>query len=151
MGKYSLQCFLTCHFIIPIQLSCLYVTMNIKGLMTYLLTWYSTVYSQKRQWGSNRTNNIDGAEPVRVSHNAILVSRMHLATMALLCKQTTDNSRTGYPPEPRWRHLLGNRILFVPYWFLIVTYELFHCFVQASQWPSLMMTCHCKLHDIEMF
>ena len=66
------------------------------------------------QWGSNRTNNIDGAEPVRVSHNAILVSRMHLATVALLCKQTTDNSRTGYPPEPRWRHLSGNRILFVP-------------------------------------
>ena len=68
--------------------------------------------------GSNRTNNIDGAEPVRVSHNAILVSRMHLATMALLCKQTTDNSRTGYPPEPRWRHLSGNRILFVPHWSL---------------------------------
>ena len=40
---------------------------------------------------------------------------MHLATMALLCKQTTDNSRTGYPPERRWRHLSGNRILFVPH------------------------------------
>ena len=64
---------------------------------------------------SNRTNNIDGAEPVRVSHNAILVSRMHIATIALLCKQTTDNSRTGYPPEPRWCHLLGSRILFVPH------------------------------------
>ena len=49
------------------------------------------------------------------SHNAILVSRMHLATMALLCKQTTDNCQTGYPPEPRWRHLSGNRILFVPH------------------------------------
>ena len=46
---------------------------------------------------------------------SILVSRMHLATMALLCKQTTDNSRTSYPPEPKWRHLLGNRILFVPH------------------------------------
>ena len=40
---------------------------------------------------------------------------MHLATMALLCKQTTDNSRTGYPPDPRWRHLSGNRISFVPH------------------------------------
>ena len=66
------------------------------------------------QWGSNRTINIDGAEAVRVSHNAILVSRMHLATIALLCKQTTDNFRTRHPPEPRWRHLSGSRILFVP-------------------------------------
>ena len=56
-----------------------------------------------------------GAEAVRVSHNAILVSRMHLATIALLCKQTTDNFRTRNPPEPRWRHLSGNRILFVPH------------------------------------
>ena len=67
------------------------------------------------QWGSNRTNNIDGAEAVRVAHNAILVSMMHLATIALLCKQTTDNFRTRHPPEPRWRHLSGNRILFVPH------------------------------------
>ena len=37
----------------------------------------------------NRTNNIDGAEAVRLAHNAILVSRMHLATIALLCKQIT--------------------------------------------------------------
>ena len=53
------------------------------------------------QWGSNRTNNIDGAEPVRVSHNAIYpgyISRMHHATMALLCKQTTDN-RTEIAPS----------------------------------------------------
>ena len=56
-----------------------------------------------------------GAEVVRVSHNAILVSRMHLATIVLLCKQTTDNFRTRNPPEPRWRHLSGNRILFVPH------------------------------------
>ena len=55
-----------------------------------------------------------GAEAVRVSHNAILVSRMHLATIAL-CKQTTDNFQTRNPPEPRWRHLSGNRILFVPH------------------------------------
>ena len=68
------------------------------------------------QWGSNRTNNIDGAESVRMSHNAILVSKMHLATIALLCKQTTDNFRTRNPPEPRWRHLSGNRILFVPHY-----------------------------------
>ena len=67
------------------------------------------------KWGSNRTNNIDDAEAVRVSHNAILVSRMHLATIALVCKQTTDNFRTRNPPEPRWRHLSGNRILFVPH------------------------------------
>ena len=67
------------------------------------------------QWGTNRTNNIDGAEQVRVAHNAILVSRMRLATIALLCKQTTDNFRTRHPPEPRWRHLSGNRILFVPH------------------------------------
>ena len=69
-----------------------------------------------QQWGSNKTNNIDGAEAVRVAHNAILVSRMHLATIALLCKETTDNFRTRHPPEPRWRHLLGNRILFVPHY-----------------------------------
>ena len=56
-----------------------------------------------------------GAEAVRVFHNAILVSRMHLATIALLCKQTTDNFRTRNPPEPRWRHLSGNRLLFVPH------------------------------------
>ena len=77
------------------------------------------VYDEKvRQklgdWGSNRTNNIDGAEVVRVAHNAILVSRMHLATIAL-CKQITDNFRTRHPPEPRWRHLSGNRKLFVPH------------------------------------
>ena len=79
------------------------------------------------QWGSNRTNNIDGAEPVRVSHNAILVSRMHLATMALLCKQTTDNSRTSYPPEPRWRHLSGNRVLFVPHCIMkLISYKRFN-------------------------
>ena len=40
---------------------------------------------------------IDGAEVVRVAHNAILVSRMHLATIAL-CKQTTDNFRTAIHP-----------------------------------------------------
>ena len=68
--------------------------------------------------GPNRTNNIDGAEVVWVAHNAILVSMMHLATIALLCKQTTDNIRTRHPPEPRWRHLSGNRILFVPHYIL---------------------------------
>ena len=72
------------------------------------------------QWGSKRTNNIDGAEPVRVSHDAILVSRMHLAIMAL-CKQTTDNFRTRNPPESRWRHLSGNRILFVPHYTMSTT------------------------------
>ena len=45
---------------------------------------------------------------------------MHLATIALLCKQTTDNFRTRYPPEPRWRHLSGNRISFVPHWHVIL-------------------------------
>ena len=60
--------------------------------------------------------NIDGTEAVRVAHNAILVSRMHLATIALLCKQTTDNFRTHHPPERRWRHLSGNWILFVPHY-----------------------------------
>ena len=39
---------------------------------------------------------------VRVAHNAILVTRMPLATIAFLCKQTTDNFRTRHPPEPRW-------------------------------------------------
>ena len=73
-------------------------------------------YSIFYQWGSNRSYNIDGAEVVRVAHNAILVSRMHLATIALLCKQTTDNFQTRHPPEPRWRHLSGNWILFVPHW-----------------------------------
>ena len=68
-----------------------------------------------KEWGSNRTNNIDGAEVVRVAHNAILVSRMHLATKVLLCKQTTDSFQTRNPPKPRWRHLSGNRILFVPH------------------------------------
>ena len=53
---------------------------------------------------------------VRVAHNAILVSRMHLATIALLCKQTTDNFQTHHSPEPKWRHLSGNRILFVPHY-----------------------------------
>ena len=67
------------------------------------------------QWDSNRTNNIDGAEAVQVGHNAILVSRMHLATIALLCKQTTDNFQTRHPPELRWCHLSGNWILFVPH------------------------------------
>ena len=74
-----------------------------------------------KQWGSNSTNNIDGAEAVWVSHNAILVSRKHFATIALLCKQTTDNFRTRHPPEPRWRHLSGNPILFVPHSFVIWT------------------------------
>ena len=81
-------------------------------LLANTLEYQKSDHSLQRD--SNRTNNIDGAEPVRVAHNAILVSRMHLATIALICKQTTDNSRTGYPPEPRWRHLSGNRILFVP-------------------------------------
>ena len=32
--------------------------------------------------------------------------------------------------------------------FHIVTHEMFDCFVQASQWPSLLVvTCHCELHD----
>ena len=32
--------------------------------------------------------------------------------------------------------------------FHIVTHELFDCFVQASQWPSLLVvTCRCELHD----
>ena len=43
--------------------------------------------------------NIDGDESVRVSHNAKLVTRMPLATIALLCKQTSDNFRTRPPPE----------------------------------------------------
>ena len=67
-------------------------------------------YRIHKQWGSNRTNNIDGAEAVRVAYNAILASRMYLATIALLCKQTTDNFRTRHPPEPRCRHLPGNRM-----------------------------------------
>ena len=86
-------------------------------LVFYKFLWNFPIHIH--EWGSNRTNNIDGAESVRVSHNAILVSKMHLATMALLCKQTTDNSWTGYPPEPRWRQLSGNRILFVPHWYFI--------------------------------
>ena len=51
------------------------------------------------KWGSNRTNNIDGAEGVRVSHNAIFVTRTLLATIALLCKQTLENFRARPPPE----------------------------------------------------
>ena len=47
---------------------------------------------------------------------------MHLATIALLCKQTTDNFRTRHPPEPRWRHLSGNRILFVPHYTSVAKY-----------------------------
>ena len=68
------------------------------------------------QWGSNRTNNIDGAEAVWLSHNSILVTRMPLATIALLCKQTSDYFRNRPPPNAQWRHLLGNRLLFVPHW-----------------------------------
>ena len=64
--------------------------------------------------GFNRTSNIDGAEAVRVSHNATLVTRMPLATIALLCKQTCDNFRICPPPNAPWRHLTGNRKLFVP-------------------------------------
>ena len=80
-----------------------------------VLCGLSQEVDRSAQWGSNRTNNIDGAEAVRVAYNAILVSRMHLATIALLCKQTTDYFRTRHQPEPRWRHLSGNRILFVPH------------------------------------
>ena len=42
----------------------------------------------------------------------IRVSRMPLATNALLYKQTIGNFRTH--PSP-WRHLSGNRVLFVPH------------------------------------
>ena len=105
----------------------------------WMASWTANVQSQlhKRwcpwnelmeiKWGSNRTNNIDGAEAVQVAHNAILVFRMHLVTIALLCKQTTDNFRTRHPPEPRWRHLSGNRILFVSHYSFpkIVHYSLF--------------------------
>ena len=70
-----------------------------------------------------------------LSHNAILVSRMHLATMALLCKQTTDNSRTGFPPEPRWRHLSGNRILFVPHWMKLA--PIVFCLMVAIPLPDI--------------
>ena len=40
------------------------------------------------------------------------VNQMSLATKALLCKQTIDNFRTHFVP---WRHLSGNRVLFVPH------------------------------------
>ena len=36
--------------------------------------------------------------------------------------------------------------------FRIVTHEVFDCFVQASQLPSLLVvTCRCELHDLAMF
>ena len=72
---------------------------------------------------------------------AILVSRMHLATIALLCKQTTDNFRIRNPPEPRWRHLSGNRILFVPHWVYFCfnkTYFL-HCLWQVGCYFSKLI------------
>ena len=85
------------------------------NFMTDLIKQYYCWLESPDKMRFHRTNNIDGAEPVRVAHNAILVSGMHLATIALLCKQITDNFRTRHPPEPRWRHLSGNRILFVPH------------------------------------
>ena len=51
-----------------------------------------------------------------MSHNAILVTRMLLATIALLCKQTFENFRARPPP-------LGNRLLFVPHWFMMASDE----------------------------
>ena len=36
--------------------------------------------------------------------------------------------------------------------FRIVTHELFDCFIQASEWPSLLVvTVCCELHDLAMF
>ena len=58
------------------------------GSQTYHLFDHITVSKRtpKVQCGSNRTNNIDGAQAIRVFHNATLVTRMPLATIALLCK-----------------------------------------------------------------
>ena len=60
-------------------------------------------------------------------------------TIALLCKQTTDDFRTSNPPEPGWRHLSGNQILFVP-----------HCCVMRHI-HTLNLVSHCNnemTHDI---
>ena len=65
----------------------------IKRIFTFLTP------NVRTKLGSNRTKNIDGAEVVRVSHNAISVTRMPLATIALLCKQTPNNFRTRPAPE----------------------------------------------------
>ena len=88
---------------------------SLSGIINLRVCTFLFIHLKALKEKYTQFNNIDGADAVRVSHNAILVSRMHLATIALLCKQTTDNFRTRHPPEPRWRHLSSNGILFVPH------------------------------------
>ena len=98
--------------------------------------WYHLLYQQALKIKNNEGLiisgcPIDGAISVRVDsrfgsyrwfvyittpllRDASWILILHCGT-ALLCKQTTDNFRTRHPPEPRWRHLSGNRILFVPH------------------------------------
>ena len=44
-----------------------------------------------------------------------IVTRMPLATIALLCKQITITSEPAVHPNCSWRHLSGNRLSFLPH------------------------------------
>ena len=50
-------------------------------------------------WSSGLYHLVIDHFAVRESHIAILISRMHLATIVLLCKQTTDNSQRALNPN----------------------------------------------------
>ena len=56
------------------------------------------------------------------------VPRMPVGAIALLCKQTIDNFRTRCAP---WRHLSGNRVLFVP-----------HSRSESRQWIAFSWQIH---------
>ena len=51
------------------------------------------------KWGSNRTNNIDGAEADFGCPTMQYSNQDASRKSSLLCKQTTDNFRTRPPPE----------------------------------------------------
>ena len=51
------------------------------------------------------------AEAVQMPHNAVLVTKMPIATIALLCKQTSDNFRTHPPPERPTTPSIGKPVI----------------------------------------
>ena len=66
------------------------------------------------QWGSNRTNNIDGAE-AGYGCPTMQYSNQDASHQQQLCyvNKPPISSEPALHPNWPWRHLLGNRLLFV--------------------------------------
>ena len=72
------------------------------------------------------------------------VTKMPLATIALLFKQTIDNFHTS--PAP-WRHLSGNHVLFVPHQTNSISLPNLR---NLPKYQGKLLIVHCNLDEIRL-